>query len=58
MVELLSVWFLDEPDVHYIVLSADLFPGGQGCYSDSQRCLSTSDDPGSAFFCHWLGNSR
>ena len=58
MVELLSVWFLDEPDVHYIVLPADLFPGSQGCYSDAQWCLSTSDDPGSAFICHLLRNSR
>ena len=58
MVELLGIWFLDEPDVHYVVLPADLFPGGEGRYSDAQRRLSTSDDPGSAFICCWLRNAR
>jgi len=57
VVELLGVWFLDEPAVHNIILSTDLLPGGQGRVSDAQWYLSPSEYLESAFPCYWLRNT-
>ena len=56
VVKSLGVWVFDEPVVHYIILSADLLSGdqGRGCPSLSEWHSFPSDDPESAFLCHWL----